>query len=107
MIERTLRTLLWLAGVAAFIIVLARADIAGAWRAIATVGPLLALGLVPYLGQIALDALAWRTLLGALDHRVAWHRLIRIRLSTEAVLQSMPGGSLIGESLKPYLLNRV
>src|SRR5204862_2639478 len=28
-------------------------------------------------------------------------------LSTEAVLLTMPGGSLIGESLKPYLLHRL
>jgi uncharacterized membrane protein YbhN (UPF0104 family) len=106
-IERTVRWLLWIAGVAAFIVVLARSDLRGALPAIAAAGPLLAVGLLPYLLQIALDALAWRTLLGGLGHRVAWRRLIEIRLSTEAVLLSVPGGSLIGESLKPYLLNRI
>lgn len=88
-------------------VVLARADVRGALPVVAAAGPLLALGAVPFLGQIALDALAWRSLLRGLGHRVAWRRLIEIRLSTEAVLQSMPGGSLIGESLKPYLLNRI
>jgi uncharacterized membrane protein YbhN (UPF0104 family) len=106
-IKRVVRWLLWIAGVAAFMIVLGRSDVRGALPAIASAGPLLALGLVPYLLQIALDARAWRTLLGGLGHRVAWRRLIEIRLSTEAVLLSVPGGSLIGESLKPYLLNRI
>jgi uncharacterized membrane protein YbhN (UPF0104 family) len=106
-IERMVRWLLWLAGVAAFIAVLAKSDLRGALPAIVSAGPLLAVALVPYLLQIALDALAWRTLLGGLGHRVAWRRLIEIRLSTEAVLLSVPGGSLIGESLKPYLLNRI
>jgi glycosyltransferase 2 family protein len=105
-IERTLRWLFWFSGVAAFVAVLARSDLRGALPAIVAAGPILLVGLVPFLLQIALDALAWRTLLGALDRRVAWRRLIEIRLSTEAVLQSMPGGSLIGESLKPYLLHR-
>jgi uncharacterized protein (TIRG00374 family) len=106
-IERTLRWLFWFAGVAAFVVVLARSDVRGALPVIAAAGLLLALGLVPFLFQIALDALAWRTLLGALGARVRWRRLIEIRLATEAVLLSMPGGSLIGESLKPYLLHRL
>lgn len=106
-ISRLLRWLFWLAGVGAFVVVLARSDVRGALPVIASVGPLLALGLAPFFLQIALDALAWRTLLGALGGRVGWPRLIEIRLSTEAVLLSMPGGSLIGESLKPYLLHRL
>ena len=107
LIERTLRWLFWFAGVAAFVVVLARSDVRGAIPVIVAAGPLLVLGLVPFLLQIALDALAWRTLLGGLGDRVGWRRLIEIRLSTEAVLLSMPGGSLIGESLKPYLLHRL
>jgi len=106
-IERPLRWLLWGAGILAFALVVRTADVRGALPVIAAAGPVLALGLVPFLGQIALDALAWRTLLAGLGHRVAWYRLITIRLATEAVLQTMPGGSLIGESLKPYLLRRV
>lgn len=101
-----MRWLLWGAGIVAFGWVLRRADLRGAFLVIASAGPVLLLALLPYLGQIALDALAWRTLLGGLGHRVAWPRLIAIRLSTEAVLLSLPGGSLIGESLKPYLLHR-
>ncbi len=106
-LERSVRWLLWGAGVVAFTFVLKTADVRGALPVIVAAGPLLALGLVPFVVQIALDALAWRTLLAGLGHAVAWRQLIAIRLSTEAVLQSMPGGSLIGESMKPYLLRRV
>lgn len=106
-LARVLRWLFWLIGAGAFVVVLTRSDLRGAIHTIAGVGPWLAIGLIPYLVQIALDALAWRTLLGALGDRVGWLRLIEIRLSTEAVLLSMPGGSLIGESLKPYLLHRL
>ncbi|MEO7732766.1 MAG: lysylphosphatidylglycerol synthase domain-containing protein [Kofleriaceae bacterium] len=105
-IERTLRWLLWGAGILAFVWVLSRADLRATFPVFAAAGPVLFLALLPFLGQIALDALAWRALLGGLGHRLAWSRLTAIRLSTEAVLQSMPGGSLIGESLKPYLLRR-
>src|SRR5262249_17749676 len=61
----------------------------------------------PYAVQLALDALAWRTLLGGLGHRVPWKKLFGVRLASEAVLLTVPGGSFVGESLKPYLLRRV
>ncbi|HEY4240287.1 MAG TPA: lysylphosphatidylglycerol synthase domain-containing protein [Kofleriaceae bacterium] len=99
-----MRWLLRVAGAVAFAEVLRHADLRGAWTLAAAAGPVLALGLAPYLVQIALDALAWRTLLAALGHRLAWARLVRVRLGTEAVLLTLPGGSLVGESLKPVLL---
>jgi uncharacterized protein (TIRG00374 family) len=83
------------------------ADVGGALPIITAAGPAIALALVPYLAQLAFDALAWRTLLAGLGHRVAWRKLLGVRLATEAVLLSMPGGSLVGESLKPYLVGRV
>jgi uncharacterized protein (TIRG00374 family) len=105
-IDRIVRWTCWLAGIAAFAAVLSTADLRAAIPIVLGVGPVIALGAIPYLGQIALDALAWRTLLGGLGHRVAWGRLVAVRLSTEAVLQTLPGGTLVGESLKPYLLAR-
>ncbi|MCA9675498.1 MAG: flippase-like domain-containing protein [Kofleriaceae bacterium] len=100
-----LRALL-VAGVAAFAFVLSRVDLGGATALLRAGGPLLLLALIPYAAQIGLDALAWRTLLGALERRVRWRRLFAIRLATEAVLMSVPGGSVVGETLKPYLLHR-
>jgi uncharacterized protein (TIRG00374 family) len=93
-----------LAGVALFAVMLHGSDLPGAGRILAATGPLILLAIIPYLAQIALDSLAWRTLLEALGRRIRWRRLIAIRLSTEAVLMSMPAGTFIGETLKPYLL---
>jgi uncharacterized protein (TIRG00374 family) len=105
-IDRIVRWACWLAGIAAFAVVLSTADLRAAIPIVLGIGPVIAIGAIPYVGQIALDALAWRTLLGGLGHRVAWSRLLAVRLSTEAVLQTLPGGTLVGESLKPYLLAR-
>lgn len=104
--RRALRWLFWSIGILAFVVVLGRAAPGDALPIIMAVGPWVGLAALPYLAQIALDALAWRTLLVAIERPVAWRRLIAVRLSTEAVLMSVPGGSLIGESLKPYLLSR-
>ncbi len=104
--NHAIRAACWLAGVAAFAAVLATTDLARATPIVLAAGPWIVLGLLPYLGQISLDALAWKTLLEGLGQRVPWRTLISVRLSTEAVLMSVPGGSLIGESLKPYLLTR-
>ncbi|MCE9576259.1 MAG: lysylphosphatidylglycerol synthase domain-containing protein [Deltaproteobacteria bacterium] len=104
--ERWLRWIVWSAGLVAFALVLAQADLRAATDILIAGGPLLALGALPYLAQLGLDALCWRTLLAALGRRVAWRRLLAIRLSTEAVLMSMPGGAFLGETLKPYLLAR-
>lgn len=106
-IDRAARWLAWLVGGAAFAWVLHRANVRDAIPVIAKAGPILALGLVPFFVQLALDALAWRALLAGLGRRVAWRRLLAVRLATEAVLLTVPGGSLVGESLKPYLLRRV
>jgi uncharacterized protein (TIRG00374 family) len=104
--ERILRWSCWIVGIAAFVVVAWRADVGGALPVIVAAGPLIVLGLVPYLGQIGLDALAWRTLLGGLGHRPRWRQLLAIRLATEAVLLTVPAGTLVGESLKPVLLGR-
>ncbi len=69
-------------------------------------GPLLLLALLPYTLQIGLDALSWRVLLGGLETRPSWLKLFSVRLSTEAVLMSVPAGGIIGEGMKPYLLKK-
>jgi uncharacterized protein (TIRG00374 family) len=91
-------------GVAAFALVIQGTDVSATFDILAATGLLLPLALFPYLGQIGFDALSWRTLLAGLDRRVTWRRLLAVRLSTEAVLMSMPAGSIVGETLKPYLL---
>jgi uncharacterized protein (TIRG00374 family) len=105
--EVVVRMLGWALGIAAIVAVARHANVREALPILVGVGPLILIGLVPYLVQIALDARAWQTLLGTLGYSVPWPRLVTIRLATEAVLLTVPGGSVVGESLKPYLLTRV
>ncbi|MCW5806414.1 MAG: flippase-like domain-containing protein [Deltaproteobacteria bacterium] len=102
--QRWIGRAMLVAGIVLFIVMLHDSDLPGAGKILAATGPILLLGAFPYLVQIALDSLAWRTLLEALGRRVRWRRLIAIRLSTEAVLMSVPAGTFVGETLKPYLL---
>ncbi len=111
--QRALRRLLIaarIAVVAGLIAVLARlihpGDLA---RARALVGRMrwsLALVLLPTLVAMAIDALGWRTILRTLGHRVRWRRMLELRLSVEAIVLAMPGGSVAGEAAKVALLER-
>jgi uncharacterized protein (TIRG00374 family) len=93
-------------GGGAFAWVLSRADLGKTWALLSASGPLLLLAMPMYLVQIGCDATAWRLLLAKLGARVPWTRLVAVRLSTEAVLMSMPAGGVVAEGLKPYLLRR-
>lgn len=93
-------------GAVGFIWVLGGVDLIASQQLIRNAGPLLLLALLPYVTQIAFDALAWRTLLLPLRWRVPWLDLFGIRLASEAVLMSLPMGGVVGETLKPYLLQR-
>ena len=102
--ERLIRWVLGISSVVAFAFVLRTVDLSKTLHLLTSRGPILALALVPYFVQISLDSRAWRILLDGLGRRVSWIRLICIRLSTEAVLMSVPAGGIVGETLKPYLL---
>jgi len=91
---------------AAFAWLLSRADLGKTMRLLGATGPLLLLAVPASLLQIGCDAGAWRMLLLKLGRRVAWTKLLAVRISTEAVLMSMPGGAVVAEGLKPYLLAR-
>jgi glycosyltransferase 2 family protein len=66
----------------------------------------LALVLLPTLIAMAIDALGWRTILRTLGQRVRWRRMLELRLSVEAIVLAMPGGSVAGEAAKVALLER-
>src|SRR5262249_4499432 len=59
---------------------------------LAEVGPLAILAVVPYGVAVTLDTAGWAAILRGLEARVATWRLLGLRLSTEAVHLSFPGG---------------
>ena len=66
-------------------------------------GAWVVVGLVPYAMALAVDGLAWRMLLGPVA-RVPLRSLILVRLRCDALGATLPGGTLIGESIAPTWL---
>jgi hypothetical protein len=102
------RLLLQLTGVGAAVIVIwlgfRDVDFAEVAALITALGPAALLVLLPYLGSVSLDTCGWKRILRALGHRLPFPRLLAVRLSTEAVLMSAPGGNLLSDTVKPFLL---
>jgi uncharacterized membrane protein YbhN (UPF0104 family) len=71
-----------------------------------SVGPRLALALVPFGVGMCLDTAAWKRVLYEIGSRVPFVPLLRMRLASEAVLLSAPAGALAGEAVKTVLLTR-
>lgn len=103
--ETRLRSLALVVGVAAFWLTLSRAD----WpRTVALFTSVGIVGfcaiLVPQFMGLVADTLSWRGVLQILNTRSPFTRLLRVRIGTEAVAQSLPGGPLLAESVTPSLL---
>jgi uncharacterized membrane protein YbhN (UPF0104 family) len=81
-------------------------DLARALGMITRAGWPLALVALPTLVAMSLDAYGWRSLLAALGHPVRWRRMLELRLSVEAIVLALPGGSVAGEAAKVALLSR-
>jgi len=76
-------------------------------QSIASVGGLgLSLIAAPALMALALECVGWSHVFQCLGQRVAICPLLRVRLMTEAVAQTLPLGVIWAESLKPMLLGR-
>jgi len=67
-------------------------------------GPWMALALFPFLAAATFDALGWRRLMGVLDLRPAFFEVLRVRISLEALILTLPGGAVIAESTAPAML---
>src|SRR5215831_3684206 len=108
--KRALLLVLRAAVVVALILLLARlihpGDLARARVLVGQMRWTLALVLLPTLIAMAIDALGWRTILRTLGQRVRWRRMLELRLSVEAIVLAMPGGSVAGEAAKIALLER-
>ncbi|HXJ23966.1 MAG TPA: lysylphosphatidylglycerol synthase domain-containing protein [Polyangia bacterium] len=81
-------------------------DLRQALALIRRVGWPLGLVVVPTLVAMGLDAAGWGGILLALGTRVRWVRMLELRLSVEALVLLLPGGSVAGEAAKMALLNR-
>ncbi len=60
----------------------------------------------PALLSLCLECVGWSRVFQSLGQRVAWRSIVRVRLMTEAVAQTLPLGVVWAESLKPTLLWR-
>jgi uncharacterized protein (TIRG00374 family) len=89
-----------------FVRVLWMADLRNVAHLLADVGPLALLAVVPYGVAVTLDTAGWASILRGLEARVATWRLLGLRLSTEAVHLSFPGGPILAEGLKVWFLSR-
>ena len=101
-----LRLLVLLVSAGLFVRVLWMADVQAVVRLLAEVGPLALLAVVPYGVAVTLDTAGWAAILRGLEARVATRRLLGLRLSTEAVHLSFPGGPILAEGLKVWFLSR-
>ena len=81
-------------------------DLTQALGLIRQVGWPLALVLLPTLVAMGLDVTGWQLILRALGASVRWRSLFELRLSVEALVLLLPGGSLAGEPAKAALLTR-
>ena len=104
--RRLLRVLVVVLSAALFVRVLWVADLRNVAGLLADVGPLALLAVVPYGVAVTVDTAGWAAILRGLEARVATRRLLRLRLSTEAVQLSFPGGPILAEGLKVWFLSR-
>jgi uncharacterized membrane protein YbhN (UPF0104 family) len=62
--------------------------------------------ILPQLVAISLESYAWKLTFHATGARPRWRSLLRVRIATEALAQSLPAGVAFAESIKPVLLAR-
>jgi uncharacterized membrane protein YbhN (UPF0104 family) len=82
---------------------LAGADLARVAALVGHAGGWIALGLVPYVFAVAVDVAAWRVLLGGIV-KPPLASLVRVRLRCDSFGATLPGGTLLAESLGPTWL---
>lgn len=59
---------------------------------------------LPFFVAQLIETAAWRTTFNELGCVVSYVSLLRVRLACEGIVQTLPGGVLVAESLKPKLL---
>lgn len=105
--RRSIRALRWLVVAIAGVVLwraLAAADLPRALGLVVAIGPAVAVILVPFVVAMSLDVLGWREVYAGLGRSVPFLPFLGTRIAGEAVLQSLPGGQVVAESMAPYLL---
>jgi glycosyltransferase 2 family protein len=86
--------------------VLRTADLSRSLALVRSLGWRLPLLLLPNFAVAVLEAAGWRMSLARLGPVPRFLSVLRVRLTTEAVMMGLPSGAVISESLQPYLLKR-
>ncbi len=79
-------------------------DFRRVWAVVAQLGPAVLLALVPYLLSTLLDGLGWSRIFRAMERLVTPLRLASLRLSTEALTFTVPGGMVLSEGVRLMFL---
>jgi hypothetical protein len=93
-------------GVFLFISLFRGVDTEKVFSLVASIGLPIGLVLLPYLFTSAFDSYGWKVVVETIGQRVDFLRLLAIRLGTESLLMSLPGGAVFAEAAKPFLLRK-
>ncbi|RFM25086.1 MAG: UPF0104 family protein [Candidatus Thermochlorobacter aerophilum] len=94
-------------GFAMFVRLVSHADYSKVIALLQQAGALLLLVPIPYIIASFFDTLGWRQTFPLIGRSVFFSKLFSVKLMSEAMLMSLPGGTALAESLKPLLLNRI
>jgi uncharacterized membrane protein YbhN (UPF0104 family) len=90
-----------------FVAVVSAADVQRVAELVGAIGLAgLLVVLIPHAAALVVESYGWKLSLRLIDREVGCFGLLRVRVATEALSQSLPAGVLFGESVKPFLLGR-
>lgn len=86
--------------------VLRSADLSHALGQVRSLGWRLLLLLLPNLVAVVVEAAGWWLSFDRLGGRPGFRRLVAVRVMTDALMLGVPSGSVLSETVQPYLLKR-
>ncbi len=101
-----LKALLTLGAIALVVASVRGVDLSRVGALLHGLGLLAALVLVPQLLSFCVETWGWRRALVSVGHAVSFRSLLVVRIASEALGQTLPGGGIVGETFKPALLAR-
>ncbi len=101
-----LKLLAFSLGIFLFINLFRGVDIDKIYTLISHIGIAILLIPLPYVVTSIFDTLGWKAVFPTLERDVPFLQLFGIKLISEAMLMSLPGGTALAESIKPYLMKK-